>query len=137
MTNRRSKIIDALVHPAVLPGLTFVSDTVTLTDSKVLTVSFSAKTVNAVLCSPVTVVSGASATVDDEGGGTGGTAAVSITTENITWASSVSGNTATVTFTCTAATSSTLKFSYLIVATPTETIAANAITANTTETPIT
>lgn len=112
MANRRSKVMDAPVNPAILPGLIMLADTVTLTATKVLTVTFPAKTVIAVI---------ASSTADTDA-------------EKIAWTSSVSGNTASVTFTATSAGSSN-KFSYIILASMTETIAANTLTDNTTETP--
>lgn len=103
------------VGPSFLPGLAMYADTVTLSDTKVLTLTFPAKTVIAVL---VTNSSGNE-----------------ITAESIAWAASVSGNTATVTFTC-AKSGSTIKFSYLVLASVTETIAANTLTADTSETPV-
>ena len=114
MANRRSKVIDAVVNPTIMPGLTMVADTVTLTATKVLTVSFPAKSVVAVL---------ASSTADTDA-------------EKIVWAASVSNDVATVTFTATSAGASN-KFSYIILATPTETITANTLTDDTTETPVT
>lgn len=112
MAERRSLVMDAPVNPAIIGGMMLIADTVTLTATKVLTVSFPAKTVIAVV---------ASSTADTDA-------------EKIVWASSVSSNTATVTFTATSA-GATNKFSYIIIASVTETIAANAITVNTTETP--
>jgi hypothetical protein len=105
MANRRSKVVDAI-------GFTVVADTVTLTATKVLTVTFPAKTVVAVI---------AASTADTDA-------------EKIVWASSVTAGLASVTFTATSA-GATNTFSYIIIATPTETIAANALTDDTTETP--
>ncbi len=113
MADRRSKVVDAVVNPAMLPALTMIADTVTLTATKVLSVVFPAKTVVAVL---------ASSDADTDA-------------ELIAWASSVSNNIATVTFTATSAGASN-KFSYLILATPTETIAAHVVTDDTSETPV-
>jgi hypothetical protein len=101
------------VGPSFLPGMDVYADTVTLTATKVLTVTFPAKSIVAVL---------ASSTADTDA-------------ELIAWASSVSGNVGTVTFTATSAGASN-KFSYLIIATQTETIAANTLTDDTTETPV-
>src|SRR4030065_2455681 len=111
MANRRSKVVDGLVNPAVLPGLQIIADTVTLTATKVLSVVFPAKTVVAVI---------AASTADTDA-------------EKIVWTAAVSSGVATVTFTATSA-GATNKFSYIILATPTETIDANAITDDTTET---
>ena len=91
-----------------------IADTVTLTATKVLTVAFPAKTVVAVV---------AASTADTDA-------------ELIAWASSVSGNVGTVTFTATSA-GATNKFSYIIIASMTETVAANALTDDTSETPVT
>jgi len=113
MADRRSKILNKQVGPWSLPGTVYIADTVTLTATKVLTITFPAKTVIAVIASP-------SADVD---------------TEKVVWASSVTNEVATVTFTATSA-GATNKFSYLVIATEVETIAANAVTDNTTETPV-
>lgn len=114
MANRRNKILDAPVNPAIMPGLGFLADTVTLAATKVLTVTFPAKTILAVL---------ASSTADTDA-------------EKIVWASSVSGNTGTVTFTATSAGASN-KFSYLIVYSVTETIAmAPSLSDDTSYTPV-
>lgn len=112
MANRRSKVVDGIVNPAVLGGFTIIADTVTLTATKALTVSFPAKTVVAVL---------ASSTADTDA-------------EKIVWSSSITAGVASVVFTATSAGASN-KFSYLIIATPTETIADNTLTDDTTETP--
>jgi len=111
MANRRSKVIDALVNPAALPAFSMLADTVTLTNTKVLTITFPAKTVVAVVATSVEGNTDASVPV---------------------WASSVTGNLATVTFTKTG----TGKFSYIIIFSPTETIDASTITDDTTETPV-
>lgn len=112
MATRRSKVIDEVVNPAIMSNLVVLADTVTLTATKVLTVSFPAKTVIAVIASPT----------------------AGVDTEKIVWASSVTNDTATVTFTATSAGSSN-KFSYIIIASTSETIAANTLTDSTTETP--
>ena len=130
MANRRSKVIDAIVNPAVMPGFTMFADTVTLTDTKVLTVTFPAKSIVAVIASPTVVLTEATITL-------AGTGTVDFTKSSLTWAASVSGNVGTVTFTADDSVGGTvIKFSYIILATPTEVIAANAITTNTTETPV-
>jgi len=113
MANRRSKVLDVPIGPWAMPGLIMLADTVTLTATKVLTVSFPAKSVIAAV---------ASSTADSDA-------------ELIAVASSVTANVATVTFTATSG-GATNKFSYIILATVTETIAANAVTDDTTETPI-
>ncbi len=112
MANRRSKVVDAVVNPGIMPGLSMIADTVTLSATKALTVSFPAKTVVAVLCS---------STADTDA-------------EKIVWASSITSGVASVSFTATSAGASN-KFSYLIIYTPTETVAANTLTDDTTETP--
>jgi len=114
MADRRSKLINSMVNPAVMPGLQILADTVTLTDTKVLTVTFPAKTV-------ISVVASSSADTD---------------AEKIVWASSVTDEVATVTFTATSAGASN-KFSYIILATIVENIEANTLTVNTTENPVT
>jgi hypothetical protein len=114
MATRRNKIMDAPINPAIMPGLIFLADTVDLTATKVLTVTFPAKTVLAVL---------ASSTADTDA-------------EKIVWAASVTNNVATVTFTATSAGASNV-FSYLIVASVTETITvANSIVDDTSYTPV-
>lgn len=112
MADRRSKVFDSPVNPAIMSGLTIIADTVTLTATKVLTVTFPAKTIIAVI---------ASSSADTDA-------------EKIAWTSAVSGNTGTVTFTATSAGASN-KFSYIILASQTETIAANTLTDDTSETP--
>lgn len=114
MADRRSKIMDAPVNPAVMPGLIVIADIVTLTATKVLTITFPAFTIISVV---------ASSTADTDA-------------EKIVWTAAVSSNVGTVTFTATSA-GSTNKFSYIIFATVTETINANAVTVDSTETPIT
>ena len=110
MANRRSKVMDALVNPAALPAFSMIADTVTLTDTKVLTITFPAKTV-------VSVVASTAADTD---------------AAKVVWASSISNNLATVTFTKTG----TNKFSYIIIYSPTETIDANTLTVDSSETPV-
>jgi len=110
MANRRSKVIDAVVNPAIMGGLSMLADTVTLTHTKILTLTFAAKTVNAVVTSTAADTDAA----------------------KVVWVSSVSNDVATVTFTKTG----TNKFSYIVIFTPTETIDANTLTANTSETPV-
>jgi len=104
--------MDVPVNPAIMPGLILLADTITLTGTKVLTIPFPAKTVIAVLTS-------SSADTD---------------AEKVVWAASVSNDVATVTFTATSA--GTNKFSYIIFATVTETIAAHVSTIDLTITPV-
>jgi hypothetical protein len=113
MANRRCEIMAEPVGPSFLPGMDLYADTVTLTKTKTLTLTFPAKTIVAVL---------AASTADTDA-------------EKIVWASSVSGNVGTVTFTATSA-GSTNKFSYIVIASQTETIAANTLTDDTTQTPV-
>jgi hypothetical protein len=113
MADRRSKVMNKQVGPWALPGMVFLADTVTLTATKVLTLTFPAKTVIAVLTS---------STADTDA-------------ELIAWASSVTDEVATVTFTATSA-GATNKFSYLVIATEVETIGANTLTVDTGETPV-
>lgn len=111
MANRRSKVIDALVNPAALPALSMLADTITLSDTKVLTITFPAKTVVAVVATSVEGNTDASVPV---------------------WASSISSNLATVTFTKTG----TGKFSYIIIYSPTETIDAQTATDDLSQEPV-
>lgn len=113
MADRRSMVMEGPVNPGVMPAFRMIADTVTLTATKALTVSFPAKTVVAVLTS---------STADTDA-------------ELITWSSSVTNDLASVVFTATSAGASN-KFSYLIIATMSETIAANTLTDDTTETPV-
>ena len=113
MADRRNKVLNKQVGPWALPGMVVLADTVTLTATKVLTLTFPAKTVIAVIASPT-------ADVD---------------TEKVVWASSVTNEVATVTFTATSAGASN-KFSYIIIATEVETIGANTLTDDTTQTPV-
>jgi hypothetical protein len=111
MADRRSKVVNGIVNPAVMGGFQIIADTVTLTDTKVLTLTFPAKTVIAVVASTAADTDAA----------------------KVVWASSVSNDVATVTFTKTG----TNKFSYIILATVVETIDANTLTDDTSETPVT
>jgi hypothetical protein len=113
MANRRSKVIAEPVGPSFLPGLALYADTATLPTTKVLTISFPAKTV-------IAVVASSSADTD---------------AEKIAWTSSVTGNVGTVTFTATTAGASN-KFSYIILASVTETVAANTLADSASETPV-
>ncbi len=113
MADRRSKVINKQVGPWAMPGMVFLADTVTLTATKVLTLTFPAKTVIAVIASP----------------------AADVDTEKVVWTSSVTNEEATVTFTATSAGASN-KFSYLIIATEVETIDDNTLTVDTSETPV-
>ena len=112
MADRRSKVVNGIVNPAVMGGLQIIADTVTLTNTKVLTLTFPAKTVIAVVATSVEGNTDASVPV---------------------WAASVSSDVATVTFTKTG----TGKFSYIILSTVVETIAASTVTDDTSETPVT
>lgn len=113
MANRRSKVLAEPVGPSFIPGFAVYADTVTLTATKVLTVTFPAKTI-------IAVVASSSADTD---------------AEKIVWAASVSSNVGTVTFTATSAGASNV-FSYIILASVTETVAANTLTDDTSETPV-
>lgn len=113
MANRRSKVIDAISHPAIMPGLTMIADTVTMANAEVLTITFPAKTIIAVV---------ASSFADTDA-------------EKVVITSAVSNNVGTVTLTKTSA--ATDKVSYIILATITETIAALDLSGSTSQTPTT
>lgn len=97
MANRRVKIVDAVVNPAVLPGLSILADTVTVTSTgKYVEVSFPCKAIWAVLTS----------------------ADLDVDAEKVVVTRTLSNNVATVRFTATTASSNT--FSYVIIYTMTE-----------------
>lgn len=96
-TNRRNKIIAEPVGPSFLPGLAFYADQVTGVNGESFTVVFPAKTVIGVFTQCVEDTDAA----------------------KVAYTSSITGNTATVTFTKTG----NGVFSYLIIASVTETIA--------------
>lgn len=91
MANHRTKVMDAPVNPAMLPGLIIVAGSVTLDDTKTATITFPAKGVWTAI-------------------GTMGAAAVAVS-------KSVTSNLASVVFT--AAANGTLE--YIIIASVTET----------------
>ena len=95
--------MDVPVNPAIMPGLIFLADTVTGIKTETHSVIFPAKTIIAVVASTKT---------DTDA-------------EKLTTAWSVTNNVATVTFTPTSA-GTALAFSYIIIASVTETIAALA-----------
>lgn len=107
-TQRRSILMEGPVNPAIMSGLCLIVDTFTFTaDSKALTYTFPAKTINGVFASP-------SAGVD---------------TEKVVWTASVSNDLGTVTFTSSTASSNT--FSIMIWYTKTETIDSASLSDNT------
>jgi len=99
-TNRRNKVIAEPVGPSFLPGLAIYADTVTGTNGEAFTVVFPAKTVIGVFTQCVEDTDAA----------------------KVVSSSSVTGNEATVTFTKTG----NGLFSYLILASVTETIPAKS-----------
>lgn len=105
-TNRRNKVLDTPVNPAIMPGLIMIADTITAVKTESFTVSFPCKTILAVVCS-------SKADTD---------------AEKVVWDASVSGNTGTVTFTPTSA-GTAAPFSFIIIASTTETIAAKSTTS--------
>lgn len=113
MANRRSKIMDVPIHPAIMNGLIMVADTVTGVKTETHSVVFPAKSIIAVV---------ASTKADTDA-------------EKLTTAWSVTNNVATVTFTPTSA-GTAAAFSYIILATITETIAAKSATSGEVITPI-
>ena len=98
-TKRRSKIMDIPINPAIMNGLIMLADTVTGVKTESHTVVFPAKTIISVVCST-------KADTD---------------AEKLTTSWSVTNNVATVTFTPTSA-GTAGAFSYIILATITETI---------------
>jgi len=106
MADRRNKIMDAPVNPAIMPGLILLADDVTLTDTKTLTITFPAKWIWTVLAQ------------------TTGT--------SVTKTYSVTNEVATVTLLA----NGTGLISYLIIASVTEVGAVNTLTVDTTHTPI-
>jgi hypothetical protein len=45
MANRRNKLMDAPVNPAIMPGFFLIADDVTVDDGAVVTITFPAKTI--------------------------------------------------------------------------------------------
>lgn len=97
-TKRRNKIFDCPIGPWVLPGFIMLSDTVTGVGGEAFTVVFPAKSIISVFAQPVEDTDAA----------------------KVAHSSSVTSNVATVTFTKTG----NGAFSYLILASVTETIPA-------------
>ncbi len=106
--------MDAPINPAIMPGLIMLADTVTGVKTESHTVVFPAKSIIAVVNSTKT---------DTDA-------------ELMTTSWSVTANVATVTFTPTSA-GTALAFSYIILATVTETIPAKSATSGEVITPIT
>ena len=97
MANRRVKVVDAIVNPAVLPGFSMLADTATVTATgKYVEVSFPCKAIWAVLTS----------------------ADLDVDAEKIVVTRTVSNDVGTVRFTATTASSNT--FSYIIIYSVTE-----------------
>jgi hypothetical protein len=113
MATRRCKIMDAPVNPAIMPGLIILADTVTGVKTESHSVVFPAKTIIAVLTST-------KADTD---------------AEKVVSAWSVTSNVATVTFTPASA-GTAAAFSYIILATVTEEIAAKSATSAEVITPV-
>ena len=115
MANRRNKIVDAIVNPAAMPGLSIIADTVTVTgNDKDLTITFPCKSIIGVFVSPQV---GA-----DE-------------SETVTWSATVTNDVASVVLT--SITGSAVVASYMILYTMTETLTANGISGDATQTPTT
>jgi hypothetical protein len=102
-TDRRNKVLDTPVHPAIFPGLIMIADTITAIKTESFTVVFPAKTILAVVCS-------SKADTD---------------AEKVVWDASITGDLATVTFTPTSA-GTAGAFSFIIIASVTETVAAKS-----------
>lgn len=110
-TKRRMNIADCPVGPSFLPGLQIFANTVTAGAGEAHTVVFPAKTVLAVITQ----------------------SALDTDADKVVYTATVTANVATVTFTKTGAGA----FSYIIVASVTETIAAQVVTSAEELTPIT
>ena len=113
MANRRNKVMDGPVNPAIMGGLSMIADTSTITATKAITLTFPAKTINAVVVS---------STADTDA-------------EKVVWTASVTNDIGTVVLTATSAGASN-KCSYIIIYTPTETIAADVVTDDAAYTPV-
>lgn len=113
MANRRSKVVNAISHPAIMPGLSILADTVTMANTEVLTITFPAKSILAVVAQSF----------------------LDVDAEKVVATAVVSNNVGTVTLTKTSA--NTDKVSYIIFYTIVETITANDLSGNTSETPVT
>jgi len=109
-TKRRMNIADTPVGPSFLPGLQIFANTVTAGNGEAHTVVFPAKTVLAVITQ----------------------SALDTDADKVVYTSSISGSTATVSFTKTGAGA----FSYIIIASVTETIAAQVVASAEVLTPI-
>lgn len=105
--------MDTPVNPAIFPGLIMIADTITAVKTESFTVVFPAKTIMAVLCS-------SKADTD---------------AEKVVWSASVSNNVATVTFTPSSA-GTAGAFSFMIIASVTETIPAKSTIAGEPLTPV-
>jgi len=105
--------MDVPVNPAIMPGLIMVADTITGVKTESHTVVFPAKTIIAVVVSQ-------QADTD---------------AEKVAYSFSVSSNVATVTFTPTSA-GTAAAFSYIILASVTETIAAGTASSGEVLTPV-
>lgn len=114
MAERRSKLIAEPVGPSFMPGFALYANIVDLLATKVLTITFPAKAILAVITS---------STADTDA-------------EKIVWAASVTGDVGTVTFTATSAGTSNV-FSYIILASVTETLATDTLADSASETPVT
>jgi|WetSurMetagenome_2_1015567.scaffolds.fasta_scaffold1101164_2 hypothetical protein len=112
-TSRRNKILDAPVNPAIFPGLIMIADTVTTVKTESFTVVFPAKSVLAVVCS-------SKADTD---------------AEKVVWDASVTNNVATVTFTPSSA-GTAAPFSFIILASVTETVPAKSTSSGEVLTPV-
>lgn len=112
-TNRRNLIMDAPVNPAIMPGLKVIADTITAVKTESFTVVFPAKTIFAVVCS-------SKADTD---------------AEKVVWSASVTSNIATVTFTPSSA-GTAGAFSFIIIASVTETVAAKSTSSGEVLTPV-
>ena len=112
MGDRRSKVMDIPINPAIMPGLIMVADTITGIKTESHTVVFPAKSIIAVVVSQ-------QADTD---------------AEKVAYSFSVSNNVATITFPPTSAGTATA-FSYIILATLTETITAGTASSGEVITP--
>lgn len=113
MANRRVKIVDGLVNPAVMSGLHLLADTVTITATgKYVELTFPCKSIIAVTTSSF---------LDTDA-------------EKVVTTASVTNDVATVRFTKTTASSDT--FSYIILYTLTETLTSLSSAADYSVTPV-
>lgn len=112
-TNRRNKVLDCPVNPAIFPGLILIADTITAVKTESFTVVFPCKTILAVVCS-------SKADTD---------------AEKVVWDASVTAEIGTVTFTPASA-GTAGAFSFIIIASVTETVAAKSTSSGEVITPI-